>query len=135
MRSVFDVLARHVEPSLRRSLVGELLRRGVTGSAIARCLGVSPSLVTRYSKGERGLHELSAIPEVAEGLRRLADGAASGSLCGPPLYAELAMLAMLVMSRKYACGIHHLISRDVNPATCDVCPRLFGRLFTAAKPA
>lgn len=125
MRSVFEIAARYVEPSLKRILVEKLLEMGISASEVAACLRVSPSLVTRYSRRERGVQDLSAIPEVDTALQKLASRVVEEGLCGEDLYLEVARLVVFVMSRKYACAIHYHLSEDVNPATCNICPTLF----------
>lgn len=129
MKSVFEFAARHVEPSLKKSLILKLLVRNVDRSRIAKCLGVSQSLITRYVKGERGLHDLTAISEVNSALEDLADRIANGVMCGEEVYGAIVKLTIYVLYKKYACGIHYLATRDVNPSTCRICPKIFGGLI------
>lgn len=130
MRSVFELIARHVEPSIKRQLVEALVSRGVPKLKIARCLGISPSLATRYSRRERGLHDFSVFSDVSEMVERLADRVMSGELCGVDAYYELAKITMYVLSKKYACSIHYSVDRTINPAKCSICLNLFKSLFT-----
>lgn len=125
MRSVFEIASKYVEPSLKRMLAVKLVEKGLPLSEVAKCLWVSASLATRYSRGERGVLDLSGIPEVDAALEELARRVVENRLCGEELYVEIARLTMFVMSRKYACATHYHLSRDVNPAKCDVCPTLF----------
>lgn len=127
MKSVFEIAARYVEPSLKRVLVNKLLTLGTPRFRIASCLGISQSLITRYIKKERGLYDFSIIHEVDEKLQKLAEKIAKGELCGLKAYDELAELVIYILSKKYACGIHYLTSKDINPATCNICPTLFSR--------
>jgi predicted transcriptional regulator len=125
LKSLFEFVAKHVEPSVKRALVKKLLDRGVDRSTISRCIGVSQSLITRYIRGERGLHDFTAIREVDEILERLASRVASGELCGLPAYVEVVRVVMYILSKKYVCGIHYVVERAVDPAKCNICSRLF----------
>ena len=125
MKSLFEFVAKHVEPSVKRALVKKLLDRGVDRSTISRCVGVSQSLITRYIRGERGLHDFTAIREVYEALEKLASKVASGEQCGPLAYIEVARIVMYILSKKYVCGIHYVVERAVDPAKCNICSRLF----------
>ncbi len=129
MKSILEFAARHVEPSLKRSLAIKLLARGVDRGKVSTCLGISPALLTRYIKGERGLHDFTRIKDVDERLDKLAEEVASGRKCGLDAYTELLNLTFYVLYKKYACGIHYVATRDVNPAKCNACPALFGKLF------
>ncbi len=129
MKSLLEFAAKHVEPSLKRSLAIKLLARGVSRSTISKCLSVSPALLTRYVKGERGLHDFTRIKEIDEELDKLAEKIASGEKCGLDAYAELLTLTFYVLYKKYACGIHYAATKDVNPAKCNACSTLFGKLF------
>lgn len=125
MRSVFEIAARYVEPSLKRMLAVKLVEKGLPLGEVAKCLRVSPSLATRYSRGERGVLDLSHIPEVEVAIENLARRVLDKSLCDEELYVEIAKLTMFVLSKKYACAAHYHLSRDINPATCNICPTLF----------
>gem|GEM_PF-643586 len=133
MKSVFEFAARHVEPSLKKSLILKLLARNIDRAYIAKCLDISPSLITRYVRGERGLHDLGAIGEVDLKLEDIADRVARGEICGWEAYIEVARLTMYVLYKKYACGIHYLATRDVNPSSCNICPTIF-RDFSSKYP-
>lgn len=98
MKSVFEFAARHIEPSLKKSLVHKLLARGVERSAIRKCLGISPSLISRYSKGERGLHDFTMMSDVNTALENLADRIASGRLRGADAYVEISRLTLYILS-------------------------------------
>lgn len=129
MKSIFEFAAKHIEPSLKKTLVLKLLERNIDKTYISKCLDISPPLVTRYVKGERGLHDLSVISEVNEALEELAIKIAERKLCGLDVYKEIARLTIYVLYKKYACGIHYLATRDVNPATCNICQTLFRDIF------
>ncbi len=133
MKSVFEFASKHIEPSLKRSLILKLLSRNMSRAEIARCLGISPSLVTRYIKGERGIHDFTVIREIDQELEKLSDEIATRKLCGEGVYVKVAKLTLHVLSKKYACGVHYLASRDVDPSKCNICPSLFrGVVFTIA---
>jgi hypothetical protein len=99
-------------------------------SHIAKCLNVSLSLITRYAKDERGLHDLATISEVNLILEDLADRIINEDICGAEAYAEIVKLTMYVLYKKYACGIHYLATRDVNPSTCNICPSIFRSIIS-----
>ncbi|MGB9816372.1 MAG: XRE family transcriptional regulator [Desulfurococcaceae archaeon] len=130
MKSILEFAARHVEPSLKKSLILKLLARNMDRSHIAKCLNVSPSLITRYAKGERGLHDIAAISEVNSILEDLADKIVNEEICGAEVYAEIVKLTIYVLYKKYACGIHYLATRDVNPSTCNICPLIFRNIVS-----
>jgi predicted transcriptional regulator len=125
LKSIFEFASKHIEPSLKRSLILKLLSRNMSRAEIARCLGVSSSLVTRYVKGERGIHDFTVIREIDQKLEKLSDEVATRKLCGEGVYVEIAKLTLYVLSKKYACGVHYLASRDVDPSKCNICPSLF----------
>ncbi|MEM1628828.1 MAG: XRE family transcriptional regulator [Desulfurococcaceae archaeon] len=128
MRSVFELLARHVEPSLKRGLVEKLSIKGMSGKEIASCLGLSPSLVTRYSRKERGLHDFTHIPVINEKLDKLAEKITSMGICGEEVYVEIGKLAIYILQHKYACEIHYGIDRSINPIACKICSNLFSAI-------
>ncbi|MFP3268324.1 MAG: XRE family transcriptional regulator [Desulfurococcales archaeon] len=125
MKSVFEFAAKHIEPSLKRALILKLLSKNVNRTYIAKCTGVSPALITRYAKGERGLHDLTAIREIDEALKELSDKITNGEMCGSEVYIRIAELTMYVLSKKFACGIHYLATRDIDPLKCNICPSIF----------
>jgi predicted transcriptional regulator len=131
LRSVFEFASRHIEPSLKRALILKLLSRNMSRAEIARCLGVSPSLVTRYVKRERGIHDFTVIREIDQKLEKLSDEIATRKLCGEGVYVEIAKLTLHILSKKYACGVHYLASRDVDPSKCNICSSLFRGVVSA----
>jgi len=127
MKSVFEIVYRYIEPSFKRMLVKKLYENGIPGIEIARILGVSPSLVTRYVNGERGaVVNLEDLPEA----RRLVDTIASKVISGRvseyevslEIYAAIAVL----LSKKQLCKIHRELDSSVDPVKCNICPKLFG---------
>ncbi len=128
---MFEFASKHIEPSLKRSLILKLLSRNMSRAEIARCLGISPSLVTRYVKGERGIHDFTVIREIDQELEELSDEIATRKLCGEEVYVEIAKLTLHILSKKYACGVHYLASRDVDPSKCNICPSLFRGVVSA----
>jgi len=131
LKSVFELIAKHVEPSIKRSLVESLTRRGLSRSSIARCLGISVPLVTRYVKKERGLHDFTSIKDVALRIEELANKVVDSGICGNDLYYEIVKLTVYVLARKYACGVHYSLDKSINPAKCGICPGLFENLVKA----
>ncbi|MEM0001830.1 MAG: XRE family transcriptional regulator [Desulfurococcaceae archaeon] len=125
MKSVFELASKHVEPSIKRSLVESLLRRGVSRSIVAKCLGISPSLITRYARKERGLHDFTTVSDLASKIENLAERIVKEGLCGEHVYHEVIKLTLYALSKKYACGIHYSMDKSINPARCRICPELF----------
>jgi len=124
---VLELASRYVVPSLLRMLAEELVEgRGLSRVEAARRLGVTPSAVTRYLKGERGaLVDLSSRGDVRRAVRSLAERLASGSMSEYELQAELARIALYAMGRGYLCSFHSKLEPAVNPLECRVCSKLF----------
>ncbi len=125
MKSVFTIADKYVYPSLRRFLVIRLRYKGARPAEIARLLGLSRSLVTRYLKGERGRYiDFSIYPDVVETLDRIADAVINNKISNKEVIIGLSTLTMYVLARKYVCRFHAEID-DVNPSTCDICPKIY----------
>ncbi len=125
MKSVFTIADKYVYPSLRRFLVIRLRYKGARPAEIARLLGLSRSLVTRYLKGERGRYiDFSIYPDVVEALDRIADSVINNKISNKEVIIGLSTLTMYVLARKYVCRFHAEID-DVNPSTCDICPKIY----------
>ncbi len=128
MKSVFTIADKYVYPSLRRLLVVRLRHKGVRPAEIAKLLGLSRSLVTRYLKGERGKYmDFSIYPDVVEALDHIADSIMNSRIGVKEAVTLLSALTLYVLARKYVCKFHAEID-EVNPSTCDICPRLFGNI-------
>ncbi len=128
MKSVFTIADKYVYPSLRRLLVIRLKYKGARPAEIARLLGLSRSLVTRYLKGERGKYiDFLIYPDVVEALDHIADSVIDNKISNEEVIIGLSALTMYVLARKYVCRFHAEID-DVDPSTCDICPKLFGNI-------
>ncbi len=126
MKSIFTIADKYVYPSLRRLLVVRLRYKGARPAEVARLLGLSRSLVTRYLKGERGKYiDFSIYPDVVRILDHIADSVMNNGIGVEDVVALLSALTLYVLARKYVCKFHAEID-DVNPSTCDICPRIFG---------
>ncbi|MEM4452800.1 MAG: XRE family transcriptional regulator [Thermosphaera sp.] len=130
MKSIFELAYRYIEPSIKRSLVERLLARGMRSVDVAKCLGLSLSLVSRYARRERGLQDFMVYPDVAKYIEKLADRVFQGEVCGISVYKEILMLTLYILGRKYACSLHYAIDRDINPASCRLCPDLVSSLMS-----
>lgn len=125
MKSVFTIADKYVYPSLRRFLVIRLRYKGARPAEIARLLGLSRSLVTRYLKGERGRYiDFSIYPDVVETLDRIADAVINNKISNKEVIIGLSTLTMYVLARKYVCRFHAEID-NVNPSTCNICPKIY----------
>jgi len=125
LKSVFTIADKYVYPSLRRLLVIRLRYKGARPAEIARLLGLSRSLVTRYLKGERGRYiDFSIYPDVVEALDRIADSVINNKISDEEVIISLSVLTMYVLARKYVCRFHAEID-DVEPSSCDICPKIF----------
>jgi len=125
LKSVFTIADKYVYPSLRRFLVIRLRYKGARPAEIARLLGLSRSLVTRYLKGERGRYiDFSIYPDVVETLDRIADAVINNKISNKEVIIGLSTLTMYVLARKYVCRFHAEID-NVNPSTCNICPKIY----------
>jgi len=125
LKSVFYIADKYVYPSLRRLLVLRLRSKGARPAEIARLLGLSRSLVTRYLKGERGKYiDFTMYKDVVSVLDSLADTLLSGKIGAEEAVLVLSGLTMYVLGKRYVCSLHAEID-DVDPSKCGLCPRLF----------
>jgi len=75
------------------------------------------------------LHDLTVISEVNSLLENLAEKITNKEFCGAYAYIKIIKLTLYVLYKKYVCGIHYLATRDVYPATCNICPLIFQDIF------
>lgn len=123
---VFELAGRFVEPSVKRAVVLKLLERKLPPIEIARAMGISPSAVSRYIKGERGSYvDLLKIPEIAADIERLADSIVAGRAPAEEVALKIYAITLKVLANKYACGLHKMIDEGVNPVRCNICSTLF----------
>lgn len=123
-----ELASKLVVPELRGIIAYKLRDRGLSQLRIARLLGVSQSMVSRYSSippsrlYERlrriGLDEGEVNRVVDVLVLKLVSGSYQGYL------SLLSSYINTVLRRGLLCGIHRRISPSV-PKDCDVCTRLF----------
>uniref|UniRef100_A0A7J3ZM03 XRE family transcriptional regulator n=1 Tax=Fervidicoccus fontis TaxID=683846 RepID=A0A7J3ZM03_9CREN len=124
-RSIFELAYRYIEPSVRRQLAVELCRRGIPRGRVAEAIGISQSLLTRYLRGERGSRlDLTPYRDVVELVARLAEKALEARRV--ELDEGIYRIVLYFLSRRYFCNTHVALDRSINPATCRICPTLFG---------
>ncbi|MET1159642.1 MAG: winged helix-turn-helix transcriptional regulator [Thermoprotei archaeon] len=127
--NVYELAARIVYPALRRSIVEYLWSLGLSNREIARLLGITPSAVTRYIRRERGvLIDFTGLPWIKERIARLANKILSGEVTVLEVEEELTRLAARILASKTICKYHLKIDPSIDPAKCNVCPRVFGSI-------
>ncbi|MGB9827712.1 MAG: transcriptional regulator [Thermosphaera sp.] len=125
-KNIFELAYRYVEPSIKRLIVLKLVEKNIPPIAIAEKLGVSPSLVSRYMKGERGMFlDVSKNPGIMERVEQVSEKIARGELEGVSLQIEVNKVVLKTLADKHVCGLHKLVDETVNPVTCNICPTLF----------
>ncbi|MEM2528039.1 MAG: helix-turn-helix domain-containing protein [Ignisphaera sp.] len=126
MKSVLELGTRYVVPAVKREVVLGLMRRGFTGIEVAKLLGISPSLVSRYMNGERGAQiDLRRYGDVMGYIERLVDGIAGGQMDQYAIAREIDRMSMYFMAKKYLCSIHLRLEPYIDIARCSNCPELF----------
>lgn len=126
MRSTYELASKYVVPAIKRRLVLELAKKGLMGVEIARKLGISQSLVTRYLSGERGsyinIDEYADIVKLVEGL---ANRIIENHMSEYDVVRELDRIVMAFMARKYLCKKHKEIEPSIDITKCNICPSLY----------
>jgi len=118
--------SKYVVPAIKRELVLELLKMGFMEVEIAKTLGLSPSLVTRYLKGERGNSiNISSYKDISNMVKELASRIARNSLNAYEVAREIDRIAMIFMAKKYLCGLHSRIEPGIDITKCNICPELY----------
>ncbi|MEM4445646.1 MAG: helix-turn-helix domain-containing protein [Thermofilum sp.] len=125
---MLELGARYITPYIMRRLVEALVNEhGLSRVKAAAALGISPSAVTRYLKGERGSQiDLRDRSDVEELISRLASRAASHPLSELELQLEVARIALYIMGKGYACPFHFRLEPSPRSTGCRVCLSLFG---------
>ncbi|MEM2617498.1 MAG: helix-turn-helix domain-containing protein [Thermofilaceae archaeon] len=125
---MLELGARYITPYIMRRLVKALVNEhGLSRVKAAAALGISPSAVTRYLKGERGSQiDLRDRSDVEELISRLASRAASRPLSELELQLEVARIALYIMGKGYACPFHFRLEPSLGSTGCGVCRSLFG---------
>ncbi len=125
MKTPYELAYRYVIPYIQRKLVLALREKGLTNIEIARKLGITPSAVTRYLKGERGAAiDLSNFGDIEEMIEALAEKIAKGTASTYEVLAATTAITAYALSRKYLCNYHALIDEEVDPHKCGVCPQV-----------
>jgi len=126
--SAFEIASRYVLPSLKRRLAEIMLKEyGFTQKEIARILGVSEAAVSRYISGERGYYlRVENLKEVDEKLRRIAEAFRRHEADTLAVHYMLHIIAAEMMAEKRLCTIHRELDENINPAECNICPKIFG---------
>ncbi|MEM1533073.1 MAG: transcriptional regulator [Desulfurococcaceae archaeon] len=126
VKSPFELAYRYVEPSVKRRLVLKLIEKNIPPIEVSRKLNISPSLVTRYVKGDRGAClELSEYSDVEEMIEKLANDLLMSDMTKYNVQREVSRITMYVLSRKYVCSLHKVLERDVDLLQCNVCALIF----------
>ncbi len=129
MKTPFELAYRYVIPYIQRKLVLALKARGLSNIEIARKLGITPSAVTRYLKGERGAGiDLSRHKDVESLIQRLADSIINEDGDQYHVFTAVTGITTYALARKYLCSQHSKIDPEVDPHRCDVCPQAMGSL-------
>jgi len=125
--SAFEIASRYVLPSLKRRLAEIMLKEyGFTQKEIARILGVSEAAVSRYISGERGHYlRVENLKEVDEKLRRIAEAFQRRETNTLAVHYMLHIITSEIMAEKRLCSIHGELDEDINPAECNICPKIF----------
>lgn len=125
--SAFEIASRYVLPSLKRRLAEIMLKEyGFTQKEIARILGVSEAAVSRYISGERGYYlRVENLKGVDEKLRRMVEALQRGEANALAVHYMLHIITAEMMAEKRLCVIHRELDRDISPAECNICPKIF----------
>ncbi len=126
MKTPYELAYRYVIPYIQRRLVQALKERGMTNTEIANKLGITPSAVTRYLKGERGTEiDLSTHADIEGFIDSLADAVVEKDLNKYDIIAAVTAITSYALARKYLCTYHARLEKDVDPIRCRVCERVF----------
>jgi len=126
MKTPYELAYRYVIPYIQRRLVQALRARGLSNTEIAKKLGITPSAVTRYLKGERGTGiDLSMYADVEEAIEKIADAVIRRGLDKYGVMTAATAVTAYVLSRKYLCAYHAQIDEGVDPSKCSVCTQVF----------
>lgn len=125
---------RYVIPYIQRRVVEELRKRGMSNTGIAERLGITPSAVTRYLKGERGVEiDLSNRPDMEALIEGIAEAVAREGLDKYGAMTAIAAATAYALSRRYLCSYHARIDEGIDPAKCNVCIKAFGNTEKAVQ--
>ncbi|MEM0504207.1 MAG: hypothetical protein QW267_05880 [Sulfolobales archaeon] len=126
MKNVYELSYKYVVPSIKRVLTLELLKKGFAEVEVAKLLGISKSLATRYVKGERGsilaLHEHQQVKDL---IRRLADKIASGTMNKYEVEFEVMKISASLLSSRYLCKYHKQLEPELKSIKCNICSTIF----------
>lgn len=134
MKTPYELAYRYVIPHLAKEAVLALKRRGLSNTDVAKALGITPSAVTRYIKGERGSSiDLMQYPEIKEAIEELADNVVKGVNDVYAVWSSISELTAYALSRRYLCTHHSKIDPEIDPARCRICPETFGHTNISKK--
>lgn len=129
MLSPFLIAERYILPSLRRALVAELYKKGMTEAEIAEALGISISATSRYLHGKRGaLLDVDTNSDIAAKIKNVAVFISSnkkGKVSNFEVEEALHMLTSEFMSKGYFCEIHKSIDSSLKEIPCNLCSKIF----------
>ncbi len=126
VKSPFELAYRYVEPSVKRRLALKLIEKNLPPIEVSRKLSVSPSLVTRYVKGDRGTYlELAGHSDVDEMIEELANDLLRSNKTKYDVQRRVSRITMYVLSRKYVCSLHKALERDLDILQCNICTLVF----------
>lgn len=126
MKTPYELAYRYVIPYIQRRLVQALKERGLTNTEIANKLGITPSAVTRYLKGERGTEiDLSKHKDINQIIEAIADAIIRKGISKYDIMTAVTAATAYALSRKYLCAYHAKIDKAIDPAKCYVCDQAF----------
>lgn len=126
MKSVFEIVYRHIEPSIKRGITIKLYEKGIPRVKIAEILSVSPSLITRYIKGEKGTgFNPLEDPRINELIDNIVGKILSNGLSGYEVEREICLAIATLLAEKRFCHIHKNVEPLINSLKCNICPELF----------
>jgi predicted fused transcriptional regulator/phosphomethylpyrimidine kinase/predicted transcriptional regulator len=125
--SPLDLIARYVSPWLRALVAIELAGRGLGQTRIARLLGITQPMVTKYLRSGRNhaveaLRRVGVDPEEAEAVAKVLAEALYRGRVQDYMRIVTSYEAQL-LARGSLCSLHRRIAPDL-PADCRICEYL-----------
>ena len=129
MEDVFELAYRYVVPSIRNTLVRELVKKGIPRNSVASLLNLSRSAVSRYMSDERGMFiQMARFKDVHNMIEKLADEIIQRRNDEYMVQERISMIAAYFLSRKYFCVEHKKINPKLDAVKCKVCKNVFSML-------
>ncbi|MCX8169638.1 MAG: helix-turn-helix domain-containing protein [Candidatus Methanomethyliaceae archaeon] len=122
--SIFEFGYRYLIPSIKRRLAEKLIEMGLTYREAAKRIGLSPSAISRYISGERGVY-IVLHSDLDRAISELATLIINNRIDFNEVQVQIHRIAIYALSRKYVCEDHAKIDLKVNPKLCSICPTLF----------